>query len=159
MAALKPCAHCHCYISVEDNRCPFCDRVQRTTSAWPVWVLAMSLTGLGACVGSEDPGPKDTIGNSDGPSGPDSIGNDTLDDTDDWGEGATYAGPDPSTSGSWEPATSGTTHIDDDTDDWGEGATYAGPDSWSTGEAATDSGADPDESSTGGSDGSGTGGR
>lgn len=145
MPSLKPCPYCRCYIATSEARCPLCDRVQRSTTAWPAFVLVLGLTGLGACIDRDPDEPKDSIGNSDGP-GPDSMGNDAM----------------------------GNDSVDDDSDSWGEGATYAGPDAWTTtegdtfdggtttgGEQGTDSatstgtGTDTDTSS----DSSGTGGR
>lgn len=151
MAILSPCPHCRCYVAPSETRCPFCARPLRTTTAWPAWLLGLSLTGLGACVVTEDPesGRETNAGVSQG--------NDSIDD-DDWGGGVTYAGPDPwDTNGdTFNPGGDSTTGygttIDYDDTDSESGTTGTGGSTSSEGSGtdSTSTGSDPD---TGGSTG------
>ncbi|MEM9459191.1 MAG: hypothetical protein AAGF11_33745 [Myxococcota bacterium] len=180
---MKPCPYCQRHVAAHDTRCHFCDHPLRMTQAsWPARLLGLSLCSLGivagvGCDGPGSDGPGSGTTTHSGNSSVTAVGNDSATETDDWGEGATYAGPDSwgTTEGDseshWGTTTTGgddchvTTGTDpgtdtvDETDDWGEGATYAGPDSWGTTEGDSDwgtTGGDYSGSDGPGSDGPGS---
>lgn len=92
-----------------------------TQASWPARLLGLSLCSLGivagvGCDGPGSDGPGSGTTTHSGNSSVTAVGNDSATETDDWGEGATYAGPD-----SW-----GTTEGDSD---WGTtGGDYSGSD-------------------------------
>ncbi len=139
MSGLVSCGKCARYIRVAESACPFC-RARQGSGLAPrlgfAFALAFVTVTTIACQDDEEgDSVSDTANTSKG-----SVGNDTITDGGDWGEGSTYAGPDEfDTTGPSDPSPSpdGTTtgsgsSTTMDQTDWGEGSTYAGPDEFDT---------------------------